>query len=39
MTTIDRLKQLLEAEGAEMETLSRLAPQGRSPEMEKLLKG
>ena len=39
MTTIDRLNELLEAERAGVETLSRLFPQARSPEMQKLFEG
>src|SRR5262249_37275353 len=33
MTTIDRLNELLEAERAGVDTLSRLFPEARSPEM------
>jgi nitronate monooxygenase len=36
MTTIDRLNELLEAERAGVDTLSRLFPEARSPEMQKL---
>jgi nitronate monooxygenase len=36
MTTVDRLNELLEAERAGVETLSRLFPEARSPEMRKL---
>jgi hypothetical protein len=37
MTAIDRLNELLEAERAGVDTLSRLFPEARSPEMQKLL--
>lgn len=36
MTTVDRLNELLEAERAGVETLSRLFPEARTPEMRKL---
>ena len=36
MTTVDRLNELLEAERAGVETLSRLFPEARGPEMQKL---
>jgi nitronate monooxygenase len=36
MTTIDRLNELLEAERAGVDTLSRLFPEAPSPEMQKL---
>ena len=36
MTTIDRLNELLEAERAGVDTLSRLFPEARSPEMQTL---
>ena len=36
MTIVDRLNELLEAERAGVETLSRLFPEARSPEMQKL---
>src|SRR4029453_4286485 len=36
MTAIDRLNELLEAERAGVDTLSRLFPEARSPEMQKL---
>ncbi len=36
MTAVDRLNELLEAERAGVETLSRLFPEARSPEMRKL---
>jgi hypothetical protein len=36
MTTVDRLNELLEAERAGVETLSRLFSEARSPEMRKL---
>lgn len=36
MTVIDRLNELLEAERAGVETLSRLFPEARIPEMQKL---
>ncbi len=36
MTTVDRLNELLEAERAGVETLSRLFPEARTPEMKKL---
>ena len=39
MTTVDRLNELLEAERAGVETLSRLFPEARSPEMQKLFEG
>lgn|SRR5215468_2697859 len=39
MTTVDRLNELLEAERAGVETLSRLFPGARSPEMRKLFEG
>jgi hypothetical protein len=39
MTTVDRLNELLEAERAGVETLSRLFPEARSPEMHKLFEG
>jgi nitronate monooxygenase len=38
-TTIDRLNELLEAERAGVETLSRLFPQASSPEMQSLFEG
>jgi uncharacterized protein DUF6306 len=36
VTTIDRLNELLEAERAGVDTLSRLFPEARGPEMQKL---
>ena len=36
MTAVDRLNELLEAERAGVETLSRLFPEARTPEMKKL---
>jgi hypothetical protein len=36
LTAIDRLNELLEAERAGVDTLSRLFPEARSPEMQKL---
>jgi nitronate monooxygenase len=39
MTPIDRLNELLEAERAGVETLSRLFPQASSPEMQRLFEG
>ncbi|MBI2525210.1 MAG: 2-nitropropane dioxygenase [Candidatus Rokubacteria bacterium] len=36
MTAVDRLNELLEAERAGVETLSRLFPEARGPEMRKL---
>ena len=39
MTTVDRLNELLEAERAGVDTLSRLLPEARSPEMHKLFEG
>lgn len=39
MTSIDRLNELLEAERAGVETLSRLFPEARGPEMQKLFEG
>jgi len=36
MTTVDRLNEILEAERAGVETLSRLFPEARTPEMRKL---
>jgi len=36
MTAVDRLNELLEAERAGVETLSRLFPEARTPEMRKL---
>jgi hypothetical protein len=39
MTTVDRLNELLEAERAGVETLSRLFPEARGPEMQKLFEG
>ena len=39
MTTIDRLNELLEAERAGVDALSRLLPEARSPEMHKLFEG
>ena len=39
MTTIDRLNELLEAERAGVETLSRLFPEAPSPEIQKLFEG
>ena len=36
MTTVDRLNEVLEAERAGVETLSRLFPEARTPEMRKL---
>ncbi len=36
MTVVDRLNELLEAERAGVETLSRLFPEARTPEMKKL---
>jgi hypothetical protein len=39
MTTVDRLNELLEAERAGVETLSRLFPEARSFEMQKLFEG
>jgi nitronate monooxygenase len=39
MTTVDRLNELLEAERAGVETLSRLFPEAHSPEMQKLFEG
>jgi nitronate monooxygenase len=36
VTTVDRLNELLEAERAGVETLSRLFPEARTPEMRKL---
>jgi len=39
MTTVDRLNELLEAERAGVETLSRLFPEARSPEMQQLFEG
>jgi Domain of unknown function (DUF6306) len=36
MTVVDRLNELLEAERAGVETLSRLCPEARSPEMRTL---
>ncbi|KRT66101.1 MAG: 2-nitropropane dioxygenase, nitronate monooxygenase [Candidatus Rokubacteria bacterium CSP1-6] len=36
MTPVDRLNELLEAERAGVETLSRLFPEARTPEMRKL---
>ena len=36
MTTVDRLNELLEAERAGVETLSRLFPEASTPEMRKL---
>jgi hypothetical protein len=36
MTVIDRLNELLEAERAGVDTLSRLFPEARGPEMQKL---
>lgn len=36
MTAVDRLNELLEAERAGVETLSRLFPEARSPEVRKL---
>jgi hypothetical protein len=36
MTVVDRLNELLEAERAGVETLSRLCPEARSPEMRML---
>lgn len=36
MTTVDRLNELLEAERAGVEALSRLFPEARTPEMRKL---
>ncbi len=36
MTAVDRLNELLEAERAGVETLSRLLPEARTPEMKKL---
>ena len=39
MTTVDRLNELLEAERAGGETLSRLFPEARSPEMQQLFEG
>lgn len=38
MTAVDRLNELLEAERAGVETLSRLFPEARTPEMRKLFK-
>jgi nitronate monooxygenase len=37
MTTIDRLNELLEAERAGVDTLSRLFPEARGPEMQTLV--
>jgi uncharacterized protein DUF6306 len=39
LTAIDRLNELLEAERAGVDTLSRLFPEARSPEMQKLFEG
>ena len=39
MTPVDRLNELLEAERAGVETLSRLFPEARSPEMQQLFEG
>ena len=39
MTTIDRLNELLEAERAGVETLSRLFPEARGAEMQGLFEG
>ena len=39
MTTVDRLNELLEAERAGVETLSRLFPEARSLQMQQLFEG
>jgi len=39
MTSVERLNELLEAERAGVETLSRLFPEARSPEMQGLFEG
>ncbi len=39
MTAVDRLNELLEAERAGVETLSRLLPDARTPEMRRLFEG
>ena len=39
LTAIDRLNELLEAERAGVDTLSRLFPEARSPEMAEALRG
>jgi hypothetical protein len=39
VTTIDRLNELLEAERAGVDTLSRLFPEARGPEMQELFEG
>ena len=39
MTTVDRLNELLEAERAGVDTLSRLLPEALSPEMRALFEG
>lgn len=39
MTAVERLNELLEAERAGVETLSRLFPEARSSEMQKLFEG
>ena len=39
LTVIDRLNELLEAERAGVDTLSRLFPEARGPEMQMLFEG